>query len=270
VRLVLLASPLLGPAVWTPVAALLRDSGRDVTVAPSPGPVGTPQDVLDAWLPELPVDEDLVLVPHSNAGLYVAALAAVRRVTGVVFVDAGLPGDGGQTSTAPPVFRTMLAGLAGTDGLLPPWTQWWPGEDLDGLFPDPTTRAAVEAEQVRLPLGYFGQRVPSPPGWDEHVAYLGFGDTYAEEQAEPGDGAGRSRCSRGDTCTSWSTRQGSRRRCSGSRPPSERALEREATPEITTKRADSGPTARRRGARSAAIRGPGRHWLDLILGPTWV
>ena len=31
------------------------------------------------------------LVPHSNAGLYVAALAAARPVEAVVFVDAGLP-----------------------------------------------------------------------------------------------------------------------------------------------------------------------------------
>ena len=183
-RLVLLASPLLGPAVWTPVAALLRDGGRDVTVATSPGVVRSPEDVLDAWVPQLPEDEDLVLVPHSNAGLYVAALAAVRRVTGVVFVDAGLPRSEGRTPTAPPAFRTLLAGLADAHGLLPPWTQWWPGEDLEGLFPDRMTRAVVEAEQVRLPLGYFEEEVPSPSGWDDQVAYLGFGDTYADEQAE--------------------------------------------------------------------------------------
>lgn len=183
-RLVLLASPLLGPTVWMPVADMLRARGRLVSVAPSPGAVRTPEDVLAAWLPQLPEDEDVVLVPHSNAGLYVAALAAARTVTGVIFVDAGLPGDGGATPTAPAGLRAMLAGLADAEGLLPPWTKWWPDEDLDGLFPDAATRAAVEAEQVRLPLGYFDEQVRSPSGWDERAAYLAFGDTYADEQAE--------------------------------------------------------------------------------------
>jgi hypothetical protein len=77
----------------------------------------------------------------------------------------------------------VLRRMADEDGLLPPWTSWWPDADTAALFPDAATRAAVEAEQPRLPVSYFDKHVPTPPGWVGLLAaYLGFGDTYAEEQ----------------------------------------------------------------------------------------
>ena len=180
--MVLLASPLLGPAVWAKVAAELRDRGRAVTVAPTPGPVRSPDEVLDAWGTVI-LEEQALLVPHSNAGLYVAALAEAHDVAGVVFVDALLPSEAPTTRTAEPPFRDFLEGLADDNGVLPPWTQWWP--DVSPLFPDPQVRAAVEAEQPRLPLDYFDAEVPTPSGWRSlPAAYLGFGDTYADEQAD--------------------------------------------------------------------------------------
>lgn len=180
--MVLLASPLLGPAVWEPVAHLLRDRGNDAMVAPSPGAVESPDEVLEVWSASLP-DDPVLLVPHSNAGLYVAALCDAHDVTGLVFVDALLPGDGLTTRTAEPPFREFLTGLADDHGGLPPWTRWWP--DVGPLFPDPQTAAGVEAEQPRLPLAYFDAEVPTPGGWESlPAAYLGFGDTYAEEQAQ--------------------------------------------------------------------------------------
>ena len=88
--------------------------------------------------------------------------------------------------TADPSFREFLAGLADDEGLLPPWTRWWP--DVSALFPDAQVRAAVEGEQPRLPLTYFGADVPTPAGWRSlPAAYLGFGETYAEEQTEARD-----------------------------------------------------------------------------------
>jgi hypothetical protein len=98
-------------------------------VTPSPGVVGGPGEVVDRWLHAVPEDVPLVLVPHSNAGLYVAALAEKRNVRGMVFTDAGLPSRGPSTRTAPDAFRKLLAGLV-------------------------ETRALVEAEEVRLPLAY--------------------------------------------------------------------------------------------------------------------
>jgi hypothetical protein len=184
-RLVLLPSPLTGAAVWEPVAVLLRERGRTVTVARLDRPVRTPADVLAGFRAHLAGDEDPVLVAHSNAGVYVAALAATRSVSGIVLVDAGLPSTDAGTPTAPPAFREHLGRLPRDGDLLPPWTDWWPGEDVARLFPDQRTRTRVEAQQPRLPLGYFDDRVPSPPGWERvPAAYLGFGATYAEEQAE--------------------------------------------------------------------------------------
>lgn len=146
-------------------------------------------DVLDHLLANLAAADDLVLVPHSNAGLYVPALAARRHVVRAVFVDAGLPPGrpaGGCRDTvplAPPALQGHLAALADADGLLPVWTHWWDTETVAGLFPDAATRAQLEAEQLRLPLDYFLGSVPVPPGWDTlRSAYLAFGDTYASER----------------------------------------------------------------------------------------
>ena len=63
-------------------------------------------------------DESVILVPHSNAGLYVPAVidALGEQVRGVVFIDAALPGVGHYTTP------DFLRGLATVEGLLPPWT----------------------------------------------------------------------------------------------------------------------------------------------------
>jgi hypothetical protein len=164
--LLLLPSPLLGPAVWAPVAELLGARVASVGSA----------------VEEASGLTDVVLVPHSNAGLHAPRLAAAIGARATVYVDAALPGEAPDTALAPARFLDFLSGLADVEGLLPPWTQWW--DDVDDLFPFGPTRAAVEAEQPRLPLSYFTTRVPVPAGWaDRPSAYLGFGDTYADELA---------------------------------------------------------------------------------------
>ncbi|RNM16476.1 alpha/beta fold hydrolase [Nocardioides pocheonensis] len=184
-RVFLVPSPLLGPAVWQRVARVLVAHGRSATLPPPYLRVTSPDDVLGQLLDTAPTGEPLVLVLHSNAGLYAAALAAERDVRGLVFVDAGLPADAPTTPTAPEPFRAFLAGLADADGLLPVWTQWWDSDDLEGLFPDDAARRAVEAEQGRLPLSYFDAAVPCPPGWAGlPAAYVAFGDTYAAEATD--------------------------------------------------------------------------------------
>lgn len=163
----LVPSPLLGPASWAPVAELL-----DATVAE----VGEVADVAAGL-------SDVVLVPHSNAGFHAPSLAEAIGARATVYVDAALAGDGPDTALAPPHFLDFLSGLADACGLLPPWTQWW-GDEVDDVFPDAASRAAVEAEEPRLPLSYFTSRVPVPHGWAGRPSgYLAFGETYAEEVA---------------------------------------------------------------------------------------
>jgi hypothetical protein len=171
---VLLPSPLLGAAAWAPVAQLL-----DARVA-DPAGATTPDGVLAAAESACSGLADVVLVPHSNAGLYAPLLAERLRARAVVYVDAALAGPGPDTTLAPPGLVEFLERLADDQGLLPPWTSWW--EDVDDLFPDPATRAAVEAGEPRLPLSYFTARVAVPRGWaDRPSAYVAFGDTYADE-----------------------------------------------------------------------------------------
>ncbi|MGQ0844369.1 MAG: hypothetical protein ACT4QF_09555 [Sporichthyaceae bacterium] len=177
--LALLPSPLLGPAAWEPVAALLRAGGVEVVVPRTPSRPTKPAEVLTAFLDGLP-SRPLLLVPHSNAGLYVPALAARRRVTATVFVDAALPGPDPTTPTCPPPLRALLASLADADGWLPPWTRWWDEADLAPLFPDAAERARIEAAQPRLPLAYFDSVVPTP-ALRHPCAYLAFGETYRDE-----------------------------------------------------------------------------------------
>jgi hypothetical protein len=167
--LLLLNSPLVGPGTWSPVRDRLRALGREVLVA-------DPREVQAAG--------PVVLVPHSNAGLFAPGLAERVDAAATVYVDAALADEGPDTAMAPPDLMAHLRTLMDPDGMLPPWSRWWPAEALDGLFPDDETRAALERQQPRLPLAYFNRRLPVPEGWTQRpAAYLAFGETYAAELA---------------------------------------------------------------------------------------
>jgi pimeloyl-ACP methyl ester carboxylesterase len=176
--LVLIHSPFLGPATWQSTARALAGIGRRVHV-PSLLPVARsappywPTDV-NAIIRSA-AGEPVVLVPHSNAGLYVPAVvdALSDQVRGVVFVDAALPGAGHHTTS------DFLRRLATVDGVLPPWTSWWDDADVAELFPDADVRAEVEAEQPRMPLAYYDHLPPAPHGWAAPpCSYLWFGAPY--------------------------------------------------------------------------------------------
>jgi hypothetical protein len=184
-RVVLLPSPLLGPSVWAPVADRLRSDGWSVAVCRPPAAPGSAQDALGAFLDAVPAGQPSVLVPHSNAGLYVPELVRRRDVVATVFVDAALPPAEGRAALAPDAFYAFLESRADANGLLPPWTRWWDDTDVDVLFPDEATRLRVESEQHRLPLTYFRDSLPAPTGWvDRPSAYVAFGDTYADERRQ--------------------------------------------------------------------------------------
>ncbi len=183
--LVLLASPLLGPWLWHGVARELERLGWPTVTAPASWPPDVdPQTVSALFASALPADGEVVLVPHSNAGLYVPSLAERPEVVGAVFVDAAVPLDPGEVPLAPPGLRTMLAEIADHQGRLPPWSAWWDPADVAVLLPDEAMRRRLERGQPRLTLGYFSETVPVPLGWEEGLtaAYLAFGDTYAEER----------------------------------------------------------------------------------------
>ena len=186
---VLVHSPSVGPGTWAPVAERLRAGGATVIV-PSLAGVGAggppfwPRvaELVGAAIAALPAGRSVVLVAHSNAGLFVPVIvgAARRPVVGCLFVDATLPARQGPTPVVPPEALEFLRDKA-VDGILPPWTTWFDESEVAPMLPDPATRAAVEAEQPRLTLSYYEQQIPVPVGWDaQPCAYLLFGPPYEQ------------------------------------------------------------------------------------------
>lgn len=191
--IVLVHAPALGPCSWLPVADELSLMGNEVVVPElagftDGGPPYAPRLVRLA-AEQMPAgrQEDVVLVTHSGAGVFaphiVAATGADDAVA--VFVDAALPRRSSASTVVEAGFLPFLRELA-TDGVVPPWPQWWPGEDLSPLFPDEAARQAVTSEAQPLPFAFFEELVPVlPDGWPPcRAAYLAFSEPYRREADE--------------------------------------------------------------------------------------
>jgi hypothetical protein len=185
IRLVLVHSPLVGPATWDPVAPLLIEHGYEVRIPDLTGALkaGEPYCSRQVGLitgsamtgPATPV----VLIGHSGAGALLAPAARrVRQLAGYVFVDAGLPIPG-QTpmSTMPPDLAEQLKQMADSDGWLPPWPQWWGDDGLAELIGDPQARSLFEAQCSRLPLAMFDEVQPDGDV-QAPAAYLRLSEAY--------------------------------------------------------------------------------------------
>ncbi|WP_392544971.1 hypothetical protein [Oryzobacter telluris] len=175
-----LPSPFLPALVHAPLAAALGRRGWGVVVSePPPSPVDAGV-VLRAFSDDAVEVVPDVVVAHSNAGRFAGFVAPAGAV--VAYVDAALPPESGEATLAPEALLDHLAGLAGDDGLLPPWTRWWADEDVASVLPDAAVLARVRAAEGRVPLSYVRSRLGAPSGWRERrSAYLAFGETYAEE-----------------------------------------------------------------------------------------
>jgi pimeloyl-ACP methyl ester carboxylesterase len=191
---VLIHSPSVGPRTWQPVAHRLTELGWKAPVpsllhVTDHGPPYWPRvvDAVRAGLGTAEQGQGVVLVAHSNAGLFLPVIAAALpgRVRGCIFVDAALPPAAGAAPVAPPELLALLRDKA-ADGLLPRWTDWWDEDEVAPLFPDQATRQAVTEEQPRLPLAYYQASVPVPAGWGDAqpCAYLLFGPPYDELASE--------------------------------------------------------------------------------------
>ncbi|SDX99205.1 hypothetical protein SAMN05444365_101313 [Micromonospora pattaloongensis] len=184
---VLVHSPSVGPLTWAPIKSRLDDAGA-VTIVPTllaVADAGPPywekvSEITRDAIDELPADRPVVIVAHSNAGLFVPVIvvSAPRRVAGCIFVDAALPSPSGSTPVATPEFLEFLRPKV-TGGRLPQWTAWWDDADIAPMFPNAEVRTVVSAEQPRLPLSYYEELVPVPAGWDSRpCGYLLFGPPY--------------------------------------------------------------------------------------------
>ncbi len=190
---VLLHSPVVGPRTWTAVAGRLRELGSDAVV-PSllavgdgsppfwPHVVAAVRDTLARAAPK--ADQPLILVAHSNAGVFVPVVrkGLAWPVACSVFADATVPSAHGATPMVDGGFLSFLRGLAAPDGRVPRWSDWWGPAAMASLFPDDHTRDLVIQELPRLPLAYYSEAVPVPGGWDDHpCGYLRFSPGYQDE-----------------------------------------------------------------------------------------
>ncbi len=185
--IVLVPAPALGPASWRPVAERLAVAGRDVVVPSLRGfASGAPPyarrltELAARQVPATPRDS-VVLVTHSGAGAFAGQLAAAIGAgeTIAVFADAGLPGLDGAGPVVDAQFLPYLSRIA-RDGIVPPWPQWWPDEDLSPLFPDERTQREVTAEAEALPLAFYEETLPPvSAGWPPaRAGYLLFSPGY--------------------------------------------------------------------------------------------
>jgi hypothetical protein len=188
-RLLLVHSPLVGPATWEQVAADLGGRGYEVGVPDLTGTVtaGPPYCMRQAdVIARGACGQPAILVGHSGAGpLLAAAGAIIDHVRGYIFVDAGLPTPGQSwLETVPPEIAAQLREMADDQGWLPPWAQWWGEQTLAELIPDPAARRHFAADCPRLPLGMFEEVHPTVPQWpDAPAAYLQLSEAYEDQTA---------------------------------------------------------------------------------------
>jgi pimeloyl-ACP methyl ester carboxylesterase len=189
--LVLVASPLLGPSSWSPLARELAGRGWEVLVSadepdlPGQRPYweGTVNGVVES-LRDVPHDRTVVLVGHSGAGALLPAVArAIRQpVVAFVFLDAGLPSPGrsrldsmADEGPGGAAFATELATILDAGGRYPEWTD----DDLAPLLPNAARRREVLAEMRPRGRDFWTEPLPDAtfaPG--ARCAYVQFSDTY--------------------------------------------------------------------------------------------
>lgn len=189
--IVLVHSSSVGPSTWAPVARELRAGGQEVEV-PSmlgfadggPPYAGAYLDRATAALASLPLDRPALVVGHSNAGLFLPAIALslAPRAVALVFADASIPPvDAPDVDVAPAAFMDELRAMA-IDGVLPRWGDWWPEAVTAGLYPNASTRRLVGAEEPELPVTFYEEKVDVPGGWARRpCGYLRLSDGYESE-----------------------------------------------------------------------------------------
>ena len=201
---VLVHSPSVGPGTWSAVAGRLVGTGHSVVV---PSLLGVAEGGAPFWPRVVAAvneqvataaehvvaakrrggEDRVVLVGHSNAGVFVPVICRALGfpVDCTVLVDATMPAVYDATPMVAAEFLPFLRGLAGPDGLLPRWTDWWDEAEVAAMLPDRAVRAKIVAEQPQLPLAYYEEQVPVPPGWDDHrCGYLVFGEPYDVQAGE--------------------------------------------------------------------------------------
>jgi Alpha/beta hydrolase family len=184
---VLVHSPLVGPSIWSLVAAELRGGGVKVSVPrlEESGEEAAPywRQHRDAAVAQVSGvgGESVVLVGHSGAGPLLPAIgeALDTPVGGYVFVDASIPEDGasrlGLLKRELPEAADQLVELLARGWRFPTWGD----EDLREEIPDRELRRQVLEELAPRARDFWEEPIPVFEGWpDAPCSYLQFSPSY--------------------------------------------------------------------------------------------
>ncbi|WP_378730611.1 alpha/beta fold hydrolase [Nocardia brasiliensis] len=134
------------------------------------------------------LDNDLVLVGHSGAGPQLPGIATVLgdRVRAMLYVDATLPHPGEpEVARMPQALVAQLRAMV-TDGVLPPWHEWFPPQVLAEMLPDDQLRRCFVAEIPCVAFDYFTEPL-SLDVWSGPAAYVVLSEAYQEQAARARD-----------------------------------------------------------------------------------
>jgi hypothetical protein len=166
----MLPSPLVTPAVVRPLASALAGRGHQVVVAEGGG--ADPTQVLAGFV--MAADGADVVIPHSNAGRFAPAVAD-RVGAKLVCLDSLLPG--GESD---PAWTKFLRSHEQDDGMLAPWSTWWPREEIQAAVGEHWD--LLSTHEPRVPLRLLIEEPPAPQDWlSRRSGYVAFGDGYAEQ-----------------------------------------------------------------------------------------
>ena len=189
VTAVLVHSPFLGPASLRPLADALASLGHPAVLLDlRPSVVAPPvHQVLlgafaDAMSEEL-LDGPVVLIGHSGAGPLLPGFADALEegVTGLVFVDAGLPTPGRSwRDTVPPELYAELRAMS-REGQLPRWQRWFSPDPLS-VVTDPELRAEIADEAPEVPIAFLKEERPEVE-WPGAAGYVQLSAPYDEDAA---------------------------------------------------------------------------------------
>jgi len=185
---VLVHSPFLGPASLRPLADALAAHGHPAVLLDlRPSVVAPPvhQVLLGAFADAMSVEEltgEVVLIGHSGAGPLLPAFADALEdtVTGLVFVDAGLPTPGRSwRDTVPAELYAQLKGMT-REGQLPRWQRWFDPDPLVELVADHDLRSEIADEAPEVPVVFLKEPRPDVE-WTGPAGYVALSAPYAAD-----------------------------------------------------------------------------------------
>jgi pimeloyl-ACP methyl ester carboxylesterase len=186
--IILVHSPFLGPASLRPLADALAAHGHPAVLLDlRPSIVSPPvHQVLLGVFADVIADAGLagpvILAGHSGAGPLLPAMADTLEepVTGLIYLDAGLPTPGKSwRDTVEPALYTALRDRT-REGLLPRWPLWFPDHPFETLIPDPVLRAEIADEAPEVPLAFLKEARPDVE-WPGPAAYLRLSEAYTDD-----------------------------------------------------------------------------------------